>query len=688
MKSRAILIPLFSFSLAGSLFAQPSSSAFPIIQVTLGQSAVALSGPWKFHIGDNLEWARPDFDDANWETVDLTPGSTASAGLHQDLRSNIATVYGQVGMVPGWSLRGHENYWGYAWYRARVRATARVGEAIALAAPVEVDNGYELYVNGQKLGGTASFEGAGVWPDTNGNALPASWRLPAPAAGASAPASFVIAFRVWKSPQPLTADNELGGLRSAPVLGGAAAIEAHQQLVDLEIIRENVWHVGEALLFLLLAVIALSLNFFDRTDPVYRWLVVVSLLIAMANSTDPLGWLHLESARTGFLAESVFLNEGIFAAWAMVWWRWFRLRRPAWGPQLIAGFLLLYITATAFYEYLLFHRSAQAAAVFLSVSLGLRVLFFALLILIVAWGIREQGREGWLTLPAIALLGIGQFQGNLRRLPVAFYPFGVRFSLHQVGDLVLIAVLGVLILRRLLQSLEHQRAMALDVNQAREVQRVLIPEELPRVPGWTIESDYRPASEVGGDFFQIIPLAKAGSVLIVLGDVAGKGLQAGMLVALIVGTIRTVADADPDPLKVLEALNRRLCGRGHAHATCLALRVDADGTAALANAGHLPPYLNGKELPIEGAMPLGMHAEADFPVHSFHLEPADRLMLVSDGIAEARNEQGDLFGFDKAQALSTQPASVVAAAAQQFGQQDDISVVSIQRALVAEAIAR
>jgi serine phosphatase RsbU (regulator of sigma subunit) len=82
-------------------------------------------------------------------------------------------------------------------------------------------------------------------------------------------------------------------------------------------------------------------------------------------------------------------------------------------------------------------------------------------------------------------------------------------------------VLFVLLVRRLLLSVRLQREMALDVKQAQEVQRVLLPEML-NVPGLTIESEYRPAREVGGDFFQIIPHTTDGSVLIVAGDVAEK----------------------------------------------------------------------------------------------------------------------------------------------------------------------
>ncbi len=165
------------------------------------------------------------------------------------------------------------------------------------------------------------------------------------------------------------------------------------------------------------------------------------------------------------------------------------------------------------------------------------------------------------------------------------------------------------------------------------------------------------------------------------GYVTGKGLQAGMLVALIVGAIRTEAKHTSDPMAMLVMLNERLCGRGHAHATCLALRISADGSATLANAGHLPPYLNGKELPMEGAMPLGIIEHAEFSLLEFRLNENDRLMLMSDGVAEAQDEDGKLFGFERIHELLQKPitAAEVATAAQNFGQEDDISVLRIVR---------
>jgi serine phosphatase RsbU (regulator of sigma subunit) len=159
-----------------------------------------------------------------------------------------------------------------------------------------------------------------------------------------------------------------------------------------------------------------------------------------------------------------------------------------------------------------------------------------------------------------------------------------------------------------------------------------------------------------------------------------------MLVALIVGAIRTATDTNFDPLHILWTLNQRLCGRGQAHATCLALRIASDGAAMLANAGHLPPYLNGKELPMEGAMLLGMIENAEFSVMHFQLQSGDKLMLMSDGIAEAQDAHGHLFGFERIQAMLQKPvtAAEVATAAQNFGQEDDISVLSVTRTLSSE----
>jgi serine phosphatase RsbU (regulator of sigma subunit) len=159
-----------------------------------------------------------------------------------------------------------------------------------------------------------------------------------------------------------------------------------------------------------------------------------------------------------------------------------------------------------------------------------------------------------------------------------------------------------------------------------------------------------------------------------------------MLVALLVGAVRTATETDSDPVGILATLNRRLLGRSDAQATCLALRIEADGAVTLANAGHIAPYLNGESVTMEGALPLGMLEGAEFSVMHFQLKMDDRLVVMSDGIAEARNAEGRMFGFERVHDLlhTATTAATIANAAQSFGQEDDISVISVTRTLVSD----
>lgn len=408
----------------------------------------------------------------------------------------------------------------------------------------------------------------------------------------------------------------------------------------------------------------------------------------------PIGYIVVElSALTTWLDCRVAdvlasTNDALWAAgWMMVWWVWFRLRRPAWVPKAVAMLMALFALADALkvgfidYGFALPHgRNFALLDALGAASLAFRLIFVAAIALVVTMGIRREGREGWFALPAVAALAV-EMLGEAFGVDVVGRFHGIDVQLWDVTDPILVAVLVFLMLRRLLHSLKRQRQMTLDVKQAQEVQRVILPQAQPSMRGMVIESEYRPALEVGGDFFQIIPHKSDGSVLIVAGDVIGKGLKAGMLVALLVGAIQTASENTAEPLEVLRALNRRLLGRGNAQATCLALRIREDGSSTLANAGHIPPYLNGEPVEMEGALPLGIMEDADFPVMRFTLSESDRLILMSDGIAEAADANGNLFGFERIRDLLREPTSAaeLATAAQKFGQEDDISVIAVTR---------
>jgi len=673
-----LLLLLVWFGLdAWSLAQAVSTAAAPVERITVGNSTEPLYGPWKFHIGDSPLnpvthaplWAEPDFDDSQWETVDLTP---------QD--KSLDPIYGISGMVPGWTVRGHARHWGYAWYRIRVQVAAPAGEKLALAGPSAVDDGYQVLQDGNLLG---SFGGFSTLRPVIYSTQPMVFALPESPDGS--PTTRLLAFRVWMESSTLKDFPNVGGLRTAPLLGEAGAVAANYQLLGFEHFRADAHLILLAMLFGLLAIMAFNLILFDRSDQVYVWLGATFLLI-MANDTMTVlvaATQHL-SVANGDLIRLVILRPLMYAAWVMVWWNWFGLHRPSWLPRAAAALTLLYALSTAMDRDLFFtavpHPLSSAFSIMYLVT---RWLFPLLTLVCVVYGIRRVGLEGWSVLPAVILWGIAQFSSEFQFLSIHlnWFPFGVQVTLGDIANLLLAFVIAGLLLRRLLGTVRLQRLMELDVKQAQEVRRVILPEAIASLPGLAIESEYRPAREVGGDFFQIIPHLPDGSLLIVAGDVTGKGLQAGMLVALLVGAIRTSAQFDLDPLSVLNILNQRLWGRSEASATCLALRIAADGEATLANAGHVPPYLNCEPLEIAGSLPLGIVEDAAFSVMRFRLTVGDHLLMMSDGIAEATDPDGNLFGFERVLDMvrNSASAAVIATAAQKFGQEDDISVISIVR---------
>ncbi len=680
------LLSIFLFFLLAGFAAAQSASSLQsrgVEEITLGQSAVPLCGPWRFHIGDSPIdprtgqplWAEPDFDDSQWETVDLTPGTNA-----------IDPTNGWTGYVPGWTARGHSGAWGYGWYRIRVlEEEPNEPEADKLAV-WDVDDIYQFFGDGQLLGTFGDFR-PGKLPVSYWS-LAEMYNLPSPRMNlgqSTHSATRLLAFRVWCGANNLTQDPDGCGLHVAPVMGGAAATGAAYQKAWIEIILSNAPTAVQAVLDFLLAIAVGSLFFFDPSDRTYLWLAGVFLLTATLQTCYSLfSWTKIASQTTIYLLIDGVLTPLITGGWVLTWWFWFRLRRPRWLPKAVPVVVVLYglskVLGDGVFPALTPDRM-QVALRFAANGLGLVLL--GLLIRVITEAIRQRGREGWLALPAVVLVGIAQFEVELlvSHVPVYWFVLGVGVGLDHIAYAALAIVIFVLLLRRLQQSLHRQRQMAHDVKQAQEVQQVILPERSLALPGFAIQSEYRPAREVGGDFFQIIPQKSDGSLLIVAGDVTGKGLKAGMLVALLVGAIRSTADWSADPVVILRALNQRLMGRGDAQATCLALRIEADGSATLANAGHLPPYLNGKPVEVEGSLPLGMIDAPEFPVLRFRLEQGDRLMLLSDGIAEATNANGQLFGFERVQELiaTASSAAHVAGVAQRFGQEDDISVIAVTR---------
>ena len=269
---------------------------------------------------------------------------------------------------------------------------------------------------------------------------------------------------------------------------------------------------------------------------------------------------------------------------------------------------------------------------------------------------------------------------------------GYDVDIRGLSYLLFAMVMLIAMTFRLRRIQARNRKIEQEMAAARSIQQILIPDQLPQVPGLHIESAYLPAQEVGGDFFQVLPIPNQGdpdqpSAFIVLGDVSGKGLKAAMTVSLLVGTMRAFAETYRSPAELLTGLNRLLHGRADGFATCLALMVTPSGQLTLANAGHPNPYLNGAEISTEANLPLGLTPEVRYSEISLQLSPNQRFTLVTDGVVEAASATTrELFGFDRTQAISSQAASFIAETARAFGQgspqADDITVLTIARSLL------
>lgn len=669
-----VLLPLISFlcaaqSPAPSLSAasgthSAASAAASAEHVHLGPSVTPLVGPWKFRTGDDPAWAQPGFDDSGWMPMDMTAETNPADPS-------------QMAPLPGWTDRGFPGYSGYAWYRLQVDVD-NVKRRLSLKMPDSLDDAYQVFVNGKMIGEFGKFTGRKV---TAYSIIPKALPLPKGLTGGR----LTIAIRVWMdSATPFTTP-DAGGLHDPPMLGFAPDI-AGQVRLDFDTMAHIVGSgFLEALILFMALLMAAALYWLDPAEQAYLWLALVCLvtlfgnsIVLLANFTTPIG------LTSGLILSDVIATPVRIGLWVIFWAYWFRLPRLQkihWIAWTLVGLLA---AGTALLRPPLYGHKVpvQAASVLIPVNLILKLGLGVLLGVVAYLGFKRNRAEGGMAGAAVMLAFAANFQRELRLIHIAYSTtvFGFRVSVGTVSTILSLLIITVMLLTRFVHSQRKQEQWRLEIEQARSVQHLLIPAKLPSVEGMRIRSEYHPDREVGGDFFQILPLSQPGSALIVVGDVTGKGLQAGMLVSLIVGAIRTAAQQTTEPAEILSILNEQLADREHASATCEVLRIYPEGSVTLSHAGHLPPYLNGREVPMEGALPLGMISGAEFASQSMRLQPGDELTLLSDGVVEAQNSQGKLFGFERVHEMMEQRASAeeIASAAQKFGQADDITVLQVR----------
>ena len=293
---------------------------------------------------------------------------------------------------------------------------------------------------------------------------------------------------------------------------------------------------------------------------------------------------------------------------------------------------------------------------------------------------RSGMNEGSLHALILAPMRAGQRTSGLIALanaePHASYAAADLKLLNTIALQTASAIENAALCADMVESARERAAYAAELQAASSVQQMLLQGGTRPTPGFEVESVYLPASEVGGDFFLIQP-APDGSLLAIVGDVSGKGLTAAMRVAMILGVLRR--ETSHDPAEILFNLNNALVAQGHlGFATACCIRISLSGEFAYANAGHIAPYLSCRELDTIPAVPLGLVADQLFELLGGKLNSGERIVILSDGVPEARSQSGELFGFERTAHLCSKSADEIAATAQSFGQEDDITVVALR----------
>ncbi|MEJ0085304.1 MAG: glycoside hydrolase family 2 [Pseudomonadota bacterium] len=381
----------------------------------LRAAATLLDGSWRFHTGDDAQWANANTDDGEWETIDLT----AEPGSHD----------GDVGLpdyVGGWMAQGHPGYRGYAWYRRAV--TVPPGPASwDILGPTLVDHGYELYWNGQLLGGSGRL---GRDPRVVGT-RPLQFALPADAAGTRG----ILAVRAYMLPgSGGSADG--GGMHSAPLLAPRPKSDALHRVQWHRTIAGYIADLVEPIA--MWALIGLALGCWPRSS--HRGFlafagIALALMAARRLNNAIVAWTDLQSLTTyGWLASWMWAPT--IAAWTWAWNRW--CPRPWRSIDVLAVVL-----AAAGIIGAVTHSE--------SVTNGSRLASLALFVVIAARIVRS-GPIRILALVTLASIMAGLFGGELLDtigVPGIWFPFGIGVSRTQYVYAIAIPLLAFLIVRTL-----------------------------------------------------------------------------------------------------------------------------------------------------------------------------------------------------------------------------------------------
>jgi len=591
---------------------------------------------WSAHEGDNMAWASPGFDDHDWETVDLEDMGAAQSG--------------------------------WRWYRKHVTVGPDFPTVRFLVQGGE--GTYELYVNGARMQGDGLLPALAVnrpvervftLEDDNGD--------------------FEIALRTHATPNYVAYGFPLF---LSVTMGRPNVIEYEREAIESERLYSVPLSAAINLLLVLAAFAALSLFASQRSQSEYLFLAIFLFLSGLSNCL----W-HLQQAGVVPISLNFLVADPLIYLISITQIEFtlsFARRRVGMGWR---AYEILLLLPPLLVPAIWFGHFSQDT--YNLVEAGVTAPLAFLLPAFLAYWYRKGNREaGLLILPSLVptamgvLYNLGLVASHLgwNRFDRLTDPIQIgvfQLPISDAGSMVFLVAIGFVMFFRFTRVSREQARAAAEFGAAREIQQRLVPASLPELPGLHLEAAYLPAQEVGGDFYQVLAQTD-GSALVVVGDVSGKGLKAAMTGALAIGALRTLAAENLGPAALMVRLNRQICDTQESgFITCLCTRIGPDGAVTVANAGHLAPYCRGEEIPVESGLPLGIAAGVEYAETGFRLEPGDTLTLLSDGVVEAMNGAREMFGFERTRAISGEPARSIAEAAEKFGQEDDITVLTVER---------
>ena len=249
---------------------------------------------------------------------------------------------------------------------------------------------------------------------------------------------------------------------------------------------------------------------------------------------------------------------------------------------------------------------------------------------------------------------------------------------------------------RLAQVERERERIEQELQVARSIQQASLPKEVPTLEGWEISPFYQPAREVGGDFYDFHLLSE-GRLGLVVGDATGKGVPAALVMSTTCGMLRLAAQSYSSPGEMLQLVNEALFPNIPANmfVTCFyGVLNPSSGTFTYANAGHDLPYLwqggDAVDLRARG-MPLGLMPGMSYEKKETILEAGEAALFYSDGLVEAHNPKGEMFGFPRLQSLVAEHTGEERAlgdfllealytfVGEGWEQEDDITLVTLRR---------